>query len=1241
MRYTLSTLTLLAVISMLANFSGQAPPSLLAVDFPDAAVSGKQAREQLLNGLPAQTRTNADTVPEEAGPAVSSPRLVSQLGHAGASGTMAFSPDGRYVVTGSGDGTVRLWHTETGLELRTLDLVSLYGQDASLVGPVFSPSGKEIATGGPANYASLWDVATGREIGRFSGHQDMVGAVAFSADGRYLLTGSADGSTALWDRDQPSPLQVFSGGFSADFVGFSFDGRYVVTAGSAFQGAVAEHDVLVIWSISGEERFRLAWDSTFLRDVAISEVAPLLAVVTNDKTVTLVSLESGQAVGELHEPGVTAVAFLQDGRHLVTANGQSATLWSLVSRQPIRRLIATGHGPTVVAASRDGRYVLTGGNDRTARVWAVDSGIERRRLEGKAAGTNALAFSPNGQTLYTATPLQSISAWSLASGKVTSTFQPRADPAAVVFSMDGKYAALVSSGRVTVVSPATGKEIQHINGSFETHTPMAFSPDGTELTAIDHGPLTPQGGYAPRLRKWSVVNGQELQETRLQNAIFSGVAYSPDGRYMAMSYDTFNVSGLPPHDGRARVFKLDLGAPGTLDVQSKIVLVELLTNQQIEMAGEFITSLAFSSNGQLLATGHIDGITRVWSVRDGREVLRLGAHLDAVRAVAFFPSGQLLATGSADLTRLWDVGQGREIARLLSPTPDAWTVVDLGGRFDSYDLETVQGLHWVMPDDPMTPLPVEIFMRNYYEPRLLPRVLAGEKLPEIPSLVTLNRAQPQVEIVAIEADVAGSTDRPTGAATLRLDASSAGVCAGSFGVGSESDQGVDTVSVTVEVSGSRSEFGLDEHKRVMETGVYDLRLYRDGQLVRQCPAAMEDSAEPGKSREEERAHWRSTREVVDAQSGKKQITFSVIPLPRRAGVTEVEFSAYAFNVDRVKSETARKKFEMPATLPPRLGKAYVITMGVNAFEKPHLDLSYAANDARAMGSTLWNRLRATYEDAVWVSLISDAKKDATGNREMTVNDATKDKLKAVLEVLAGKKIDRQRLRGVPNAEHLHRAYPEDLVIIALSTHGDVDSRGRFYIVPHDIGPGDAQGDAMLQHAVSSEELSTWIREIDAQDMVMIVDACRSEASVKSQDFKPGPMGDRGLGQLAYDKGMRILAATQIDQYALETEKTKQGLLTYALVEDGLRQGKANFKPADDKITLSEWLTYGAERVPGLYQEWRECEEAKRHGTGECKLQARTAVPLDALPAEFLSLQQPALFDFTRNRDVVISGVVGL
>src|SRR5262245_47781356 len=109
-------------------------------------------------------------------------------------------------------------------------------------------------------------------------------------------------------------------------------------------------------------------------------------------------------------------------------------------------------------------------------------------------------------------------------------------------------------------------------------------------------------------------------------------------------------------------------------------------------------------------------------------------------------------------------------------------------------------------------------------------------------------------------------------------------------------------------------------------------------------------------------------------------------------------------------------------------------------------------------------------------------------------------------------------------------------------------------------------------------------------------------------------GSRGLGQLAYDKGMRILAATKIDQQALETEQTRQGLLSYALVQDGLKAGRV-------QILLSEWLSYGSERVPSLYREW-----------DEGKLAARAIL---LRPFDEPSLQQPALFDFARSRDVIV------
>ena len=149
---------------------------------------------------------------------------------------------------------------------------------------------------------------------------------------------------------------------------------------------------------------------------------------------------------------------------------------------------------------------------------------------------------------------------------------------------------------------------------------------------------------------------------------------------------------------------------------------------------------------------------------------------------------------------------------------------------------------------------------------------------------------------------------------------------------------------------------------------------------------------------------------------------------------------------------------------------------------------------------------------------------------------------------------------------------------------------------------------------------------------MIVDACHSAASV-GEEFKPGPMGSRGLGQLAFDKGMRILAASQADDVALESELIKQGLLSFALVKDGLEGQQADHKPKDQKITLEEWLSYGVSRVPSLAEEVKTGKVVASRGAGE----ARGVVRVSAGESvQKRVIQQPTLFDFTKGkRDVVL------
>src|SRR5262249_47994384 len=123
------------------------------------------------------------------------------------------------------------------------------------------------------------------------------------------------------------------------------------------------------------------------------------------------------------------------------------------------------------------------------------------------------------------------------------------------------------------------------------------------------------------------------------------------------------------------------------------------------------------------------------------------------------------------------------------------------------------------------------------------------------------------------------------------------------------------------------------------------------------------------------------------------------------------------------------------------------------------------------------------------------------------------------------------------------ATPDDTFVLSFSGHGYTDKQNRFFLFPSDLA-GDCKrfDDRSLASSISSDELTEWARPIDAGEIVIILDACYSGASVEAGGFRPGPMGSPGLGQLAYDKRIRILAASQSTQAAAETSWLGMGLL---------------------------------------------------------------------------------------------------
>jgi len=1039
-----------------------------------------------------------------------------------------FSADGRYVLT-HGEAAARLWDVATGMEVRKFE-----GHGAAVNSATFALGGKQVLTASADKTARLWDTTTGREVRRFEGHSGALISAVGSPDGKYVLTTSEDDKTVrLWDAETAREIPRRFQKDPSDYLlfrpaTFSPDGRYVLTA--------SWYTVALLWETeSGREIRRFphrgpVFSATFSPDGRYVLVSGI------DKATQLLDAQTGQVirlfVGYSNE--VNSVSFSSDGKYALTSDGEgTGHLWDLEAGREVRRYKGSSSHIYSASFSPDCRRVLMPGNDTTAHIFDTETGKEWPRLRGHSEAVHMAAFSSRGEYVLTAGGDKTARLWDANSGRQLHKFKAPAGGddvtihASASFSPDEKFVLAEWGGKTAQAwERDTGREAVLFKGHTDSINSAVYSPDGKYVLTAS---------FDKTARLWDAKSGRELRRFGEHQWPVMSAVFSPDSRYTL-----------------------------TASSDKKVVLFETETGQEVRRfdagPGFSTFSATFSPDGRYVLAADGENTVWMWEAGSGQLKARFEGHPDTMlgnvkESASLSPDGKYMLTAQGDGTiRLWSVSTGQLLSQMMSFQDGTWVVTDAVGRFDTNNLERIEGLHWVLPDDPLSPLPVEIFMRQYYEPQLLTRILNNDKLNDIPPLTSLNRAQPKVKITDI---------------TLESGAA-------------------DKVSVTVEVAQGRRQVRREGRSIEMLSGVYDLRLFRGGQLVGHAPAG------DGEIR-------------LSPQGEKAVVVFRDIKLPRVAGLRQLEFSAYAFNSDGVKSATDRETFQVPSQLEPVKGRAYLITVGINLYETPRVrSLLFSANDARSIRDALITRLRQTaeYDDVVACSFISDFE----DRRDEAVIRPTKENIKTVFDLLSGHEVEEAQLQAIPDKLRgkLRVVGPQDLVLISFSTHGEADDRGNFYLYPYNVdGLTNAE---LLRRSISSEELSLWLRDMDAGEIVMILDTCHSGAALGA-DFKPGPMGSRGLGQLAYDKGMRILAATQADNIAIGSGESLSGLLTTALVRDGLQKGEA---AVGGRITIKSWLEYGVRRVPALYSK---------------------EVPVEGMPKASV-IQRPALFDFSKERQEV-------
>ena len=543
-----------------------------------------------------------------------SDRQVTVLrGHTSYVRGCSYSPDSEWILSAGRDQQIKLWHPETYGESLALGRDGAGGHVDAVLAARFSRDGRQIVTASRDRTAQLWDADSQMLIGRFEeGHEFLASSAVFYADGTRLATGAGDGSTRLWDVVSGTEIKSLEGTGRTATLDVSNDGRWIATAGQLNEAQV--------WDIeSGELVAELQGHEDPVSVVRFSPSGELLATGDERGRCRIWRSQGDEWVGGPwlvgHSRSISALAFTQQGRRLVSASGDNTCgQWDVASGEELSELVLRHPGWVIGMDVTDGgELALTSCDDGNLRLWSLEDAQLLQTIEPKESVLfTSIDISPDGRLAVAACAANgTVQMWRLDTGEE-------------ITSGDQRQAWLNLGGRSGILWAARfapqGDRLLTIGGNdarlwdLETRASVTrFTPHGTVASAdiSPDGRLLVTGSWDRSAKIWDIAAGKAIRKLDgVHHGYVNSVEFSPDGALILTGSD----------DGTAQLWDVATGKPG----------------QPVFRGHESrVRQARFSSDGSKVLTTSNDKTARVWDARTGESLVTLVGHEWAVCAAIF------------------------------------------------------------------------------------------------------------------------------------------------------------------------------------------------------------------------------------------------------------------------------------------------------------------------------------------------------------------------------------------------------------------------------------------------------------------------------------------------------------------------------------------------------------------------------------------------------------------------------